>query len=106
VSILFGSGDGTFQAAQGFPVGWAPRSVAVGDFNSDKIQDLAVAGGTVSILLGNGDGSFRSRQSFKERAGISIVIEDFNGDEIQDLAVADGLSSVLVLLGNGDGTFR
>src|SRR5438034_741092 len=41
--------------------GTAPESVAVGDFNGDGIQDLAVANtgsSTVSILLGNGDGTF------------------------------------------------
>ncbi|HKV61586.1 MAG TPA: VCBS repeat-containing protein, partial [Candidatus Acidoferrum sp.] len=41
VSVLLGNGDGTFQAVRNFPVGEAPVSVAVGDFNGDGIPDLA-----------------------------------------------------------------
>ena len=33
VSILLGNGDGTFGTADNFPVGAAPRSVVVGNFN-------------------------------------------------------------------------
>ena len=42
-------------------VGFAPLSVAVGDFNGDGRQDLAVVNqgsATVSVLLGNGNGTF------------------------------------------------
>ena len=55
VSVLFGSGDGTFKAAIDFDAGPAPYSVGVGDFNGDGQPDLAVANkfsSTVSILLG------------------------------------------------------
>lgn len=65
VSILLGDGLGGFTAAPGspVPVGTAPSSVVVGDFNLDGIQDLAVAnsgGNNGSVLLGNGDGHFRT----------------------------------------------
>src|SRR5262245_57127930 len=43
VSILLGSGDGTFASAQNFRVGNLPQSIAVGDLNGDGIPDLAVA---------------------------------------------------------------
>ncbi len=42
-SVLLGNGDGSFQAARNFPAGTFPQSVAVGDFNGDGLQDLAVA---------------------------------------------------------------
>ena len=55
VSILLGDGAGNFSAATDFAAGDNPHSVAVGDFNGDGKQDLAVANGTssdnVSILL-------------------------------------------------------
>jgi FG-GAP-like repeat len=64
VSVLLGSGSGTFGAQSSFVVGNVPGSVAMGDVNGDGYLDLAVAnydsggGNTVSILLGMGTGSF------------------------------------------------
>jgi len=116
VSILLGSGDGTFQphvdyqTAQGAE---APNGVAVGDFNNDGNLDLAVAagaggGGTqVSVLLGNGDGTFQSGVNYT--AGLNpaaIATADFNHDGKLDLAVVNNIGSVSILLGKGDGTFQ
>ena len=44
VVVLLGNGSGGFSAAPGSPftVGTAPKSVVVGDFNGDGVQDLAV----------------------------------------------------------------
>ena len=61
VTILLGTGTGTFNPASGspFPVGTSPQSVAVGDFNRDGIPDLAVGNSSsnnVTILVGNGSG--------------------------------------------------
>ena len=67
VSILLGDGTGGFGALTNFAVGSSPDSVAVGDFNDDRKQDLAVANmssNNVSILLGNGDGSFSAPTNF------------------------------------------
>jgi hypothetical protein len=114
VSILLGNGDGTFGAAQKFPVGSYPQSVAVGDFNGDGKLDLAVANtgprpftdSSVSVLLGNGDGSFQAAQKFPVGSyPQSVAVGDFNGDGRLDLAVASG-NVVSVLLGKGDGTFQ
>src|SRR5712664_1195216 len=54
VSVLLGSGDGTFQTAQNFPTGIGVAAVAVGTFTRSGRQDLATANynaGTVSVLL-------------------------------------------------------
>src|SRR5262250_2101754 len=116
VSVLLGNGDGTFQTARSLGAGSNPSSIAVGDFNRDGIQDLAVANNgfgfnNVSVLLGNGDGTFQAAVNFG--AGNNpfyIAVGDFNGDGVQDLAVAQlgffGSNNVSVLLGNGDGTFQ
>jgi hypothetical protein len=40
VSILLGNGDGTFQREVDYLVQFAPRFVAVGDFNGDGYPDL------------------------------------------------------------------
>lgn len=61
VSVSLGNGDGTFQPAISYPLAAAPSEMETGDFNGDRIVDLAVAsrGGFLSILLGNGDGTFQ-----------------------------------------------
>src|SRR5580698_9305706 len=65
IAILLGKGDGTFQAAQSFPAGTDPLSIAAADFNGDGKLDIAAADqalgtSTVAILFGNGDGTFNS----------------------------------------------
>jgi hypothetical protein len=99
-----------FSPATNFPAGSNSRSVAIGDFNGDGRQDLAVANfssGDVSILLGNGDGSFSAATNFA--VGVtpfSVMVGDFNGDGRPDLAAANSSSNnVSILLGNGNGTF-
>jgi hypothetical protein len=54
VSVLLGNGDGSFQPAMTYDAGTNPFSVAVGDFNGDGSDDLAVTNfvpSDVSILL-------------------------------------------------------
>jgi hypothetical protein len=111
VSILMGNGDGTFKPATEVGAGTAPASIALGDFNGDEYQDLAVANfqsRNVSILLGNGDGSFRTGQTISLESDTAFVaVGDFDEDGIADLAVANFYAhTVTIVLGNGDGTFR
>jgi hypothetical protein len=84
--------------------------VAVGDFNGDGKQDLAVTNqlsSTVSILLGNGDGGFQPEVSFSTGTNpVSASVGDLNGDGKQDFVVANQSGTVSVFLGNGDGTFQ
>ena len=112
--ILAGSAEAwnvSFIARRDFDAGTHPSTVAVGDFNGDGVQDLAVANvnsANVSVLLGNGDGTFQVAVNFGAGGRPrSVAVADFNGDGVQDLAVAnDGSNNVSVLLGNGDGTFQ
>ncbi|HUB83279.1 MAG TPA: FG-GAP-like repeat-containing protein [Bryobacteraceae bacterium] len=100
-SILLGKGDGTFQAAVNHPlvsnqytVSYA--FVAVGDFNSDGIPDLAIATATnygynfPTILTGAGDGTFAAAASIAvSDVPVGLIAGDFNGDGNPDVAVLD-----------------
>lgn len=59
VSILYGTGDGTFQAPVDITTGGNdPNAVVLGDFNGDGRPDIAVANEgdeTVSVLLNTGN---------------------------------------------------
>jgi hypothetical protein len=110
VTVLLGSGKGTFTAKSTIAVGSSPYGIAVADFNADGIPDLAVSNSgsnTILILIGNGDGTFSAKPAFM--AGgvpIGVATGDFNLDGKLDLAVANGFAAtVSVFLGNGDGTF-
>ena len=116
VSVVLGNGDGTFGAPQTFEAGSGPHGIAVGDFNRDGTQDLAVANlgpypqraTTVAVLIGQGDGTFRAPQTFEAGHALTgVAIGDFNRDGLQDLTLSSGDdATVSVLLGNGNGTFQ
>ena len=93
-----------FAPATSFSSGAYVPVVAVGDFNGDGKQDLALANagyttggwrnpvyvpGNVSILLGDGTGNFGPPSSYITGNRRSIAVGDFNGDGKQDLAVAN-----------------
>ena len=107
---MLGNGNGTFQPNTDFQTGLNSYYVAVGDFNKDGKQDLAVANwgdGTVSVLLGNGDGTFQPQvQYVTGNTPSSVAVGDFNEDGNLDLAVTDANGvAVSILLGRGDGSF-
>jgi hypothetical protein len=116
ITVMLGLGDGTFQAPFEIDVGTGMSRIAVGDFNSDGIKDLAICGNQaqVYILIGIGDGSFLKQPTMSLVAdafgvdGTDIDVADLNGDTIQDLVVAIGLngSRTAIVLGNNDGTFQ
>jgi Ca2+-binding RTX toxin-like protein len=110
VSVLLGTGTGSFGPATNLTVGSLPFSVTVGDFNGDGRSDLATANrnsSNVSVLLGTGTGSFGTPTNFSVGSSPwSVTVGDFNGDGKSDLATANRYgNNVSVLLGNGTGSF-
>jgi FG-GAP-like repeat len=110
---LLGNGNGTFRPPLDFPTANPSNGyVAVGYFNADGFQDVAVLGNSgISVFLGNGNGTFQAPLFFdtgvsSRRGKRSLAIGDFNGDGSQDLVATNVTSFVSVLLGNGDGTFQ
>ena len=90
-------------------------SVAVGDFNGDRLLDVALntagnpANPAVEVLLGNGDGSFQPNHLILSvgQTPLSVAVGDFDRNGALDLVTANSTSGTLsLLLGNGDGSFR
>lgn len=110
VSILLGTGTGSFGAATNFAVGSWPWSVVAADFTGDGIADLATSNqnsNNLSVLIGAGNGSFSAATNFiVGDTPESIIGGDFNGDSIIDLVTANkGSNNVSVMIGTGTGSF-
>ncbi len=111
VSVLLGTGTGTFQTAVNYAAGSTPFGIVAGDFNVDGKTDLVVTNlgsNTVSVLLGTGTGTFQTAVSYAVGSRPrSVVTGDFDRDGKTDLAVAnEGYPVLSVLLGTGTGTFQ
>ncbi|HEX9004246.1 MAG TPA: FG-GAP-like repeat-containing protein, partial [Blastocatellia bacterium] len=82
-----------FTNAADVSVGTAPQSAAIGDFNGDGKQDLAIANatsGTISIRLGDGLGGFSGTTNVSVGTQpFSVALGDFNSDGNQDFAAAN-----------------
>jgi hypothetical protein len=84
--------------------GSGTQSVAVGDFNGDRIPDLGVAnslGNSVSILLGKGAGSFELLDNVQVNDRPSnLVVLDVNGDGKTDIALPSWTTDSISILLN------
>lgn len=110
VVLFHGDGLGGFPGTSSFTLGTWPDSLAVGDFDADGAQDLAIVDPrdlVVTILVGDGLGGFD--QSLELPTGPypdEIIAADFDGNGASDLALADFNSSLIsIYLADGHGGF-
>jgi FG-GAP-like repeat len=115
VMLKFGDGAGGFGgplAGPTFATGTQPLSLAVGDFNGDANDDVAVASSAddkMTVRLGDGSGSLATEAPGSpfaiEHTVLEISVGDFNADGNQDLAIPAGTNKTMVRLGDGTGAF-
>ncbi|CAF1210047.1 unnamed protein product [Adineta ricciae] len=103
VGILLGKGDGTLGDCTTYSTGdgTTPVNQIVGDFNNDKVLDIAVANygtGTIVILYGYGDGTFLLGIPYSTGSGSGpawIASGDFNKDGQLDITVANSNANII-----------
>jgi hypothetical protein len=88
----------------------SPRTVAIGDFNSDGIPDLALPGGTNSVALriNDGAGTFTNGPAVPT-AGLSgpasIALGDLNADGSTDFVVTNSTVNTMRVFRRNAATF-
>lgn len=108
--VFIGDGAGRFTL-RGAPIETIdrPADVALGDFNSDGIADIAVAAWderSVSLYFGGGLGYFESPFTFPlDEYPIQLALGDFDRDGALDAIATTGSAGRLALL-RGDGAGR
>ncbi|MGA9667888.1 MAG: FG-GAP-like repeat-containing protein, partial [Terracidiphilus sp.] len=100
-----------FLVAPTIPLGYAPSSVATGDFRRSGKLDLVVAdsnSGNITVFLGVGQGKFAPGVSYEAGPHPSaVLVADINGDGRPDVLVSnESEGTISVLLGSGDGTLQ
>jgi hypothetical protein len=106
LTLLPGRQDGGFERALEAGAGHLPRAIALGDFDNDGSDDVAVASANEVTIYAGSDGSLVRQGRANVRAPATLATGDLDSDGNLDLlAGAIDEASVAVLLGAGDGTF-
>ena len=105
-----GCSQGNFSGNSQIGAGPNQNNIALGDFNNDGKQDMALAHegfNTLSIRMGDGHGGFSGNTEIAVSSHpYSLAIGDFNNDGKQDIANTNqGNDRVTILFGNGLGGF-
>jgi hypothetical protein len=117
VAVLFNGPGNTLRPANGSPFqsgGARPTAVATGDFNDDRVSDLAIANfgsDNISVLLSRPGGRFAPAPGSPFSSGglgpNAITSWDLNRDGWKDLAVTNAVSNSLSgFVGDGHGGFQ
>ena len=116
--LLAGNGDGSFTLAHTFDTDPSPLGLAVGDLNSDELDDFVVTstmdadpGNTIMIVRSNAGGGYGSPELLKVGSSpTDAIIGLFNDDTAPDIVVVESADAeqgnqVRLLLQNESGGF-
>jgi hypothetical protein len=106
--LYLNNGDGTFRQEQSFPVDTEVTCVVVGDFNHDRLMDLAfMSQSGLTVWFGDGNSGFTPGPTTPVSQSGSLMLGDFDGDGNADIAIGDlvNFDSFQVLYGDGTGAF-
>lgn len=113
ISVLLGTGSGSFSTGPSFFLNTEPDSVVIGDVTGDGKADLAAVvqaplfDWNVQIVPGNGNGTFGSPVliSIAEDGVGNLTASDLDLDGDLDL-IMTVFSEIGILENNGNGTFK
>ena len=104
-SVILGNGSGEFTLFEGSlpDVGASPTSLAIGDFNGDASDDIAIANygsNDVTIILAKEGGFVASKRSpFPVGEGpVTVLLEDLNHDGMDDIVTTDSVSKTVSIV--------
>jgi FG-GAP-like repeat len=106
--LYLNDGKGTFTEKRSFPLDTEVTDVVVGDFNHDRMMDIAfIADSELNVWFGDGDSGFTPGPTTPVNEAGNIMLGDFDGDGIADIAIGDvvNFDSFEVLFGDGTGAF-
>lgn len=113
IALFFGYGNGDFTYYMTYSTGSGsnPIGIVLGDFNNDKLIDVAVANAalsTVIVLIRETSQLFLNQISYSTGTNShpsSIAIADFNTDGLFDIAINNqGDDSIGIFINKGDGS--
>jgi hypothetical protein len=111
LSVLHGSGSGSFAQGDQVLIGADPLALAVGQLENDADLDVVVGSGTsLYTALGNGGGGVSAGPTSTTIGNVmGIALADFDGDGVTDVALTvdgAGWQGVALQRGAGGGAFQ
>src|ERR1700743_1017798 len=97
--VLYGKGDGTFEAPVFIPLSHYYTSLTIADINQDHQPDLVLNDGVgIAVILNRGNRTFADESHYVAGTSIAgLTAVDVNGDGFPDLVVANPGSTTVAV---------